>query len=97
MVFGCGLVFWGVWGATFCICKEARALLLKSAGVGGAGRTLGSSIEASNVDTTEEVLKVQDLSNTIRVLVCVFNDVWSFCVVLGCVFKFWGSFGDFVL
>lgn len=51
---------------TFEASRESGALLLKSAGVGGAGRTRGSSIEDSNVDPTEELLKVQDLSNTIR-------------------------------
>ena len=40
--------------------------LLKEAGIGGAGRTLGGVLEASNVDTTEELLKVQELSNSIR-------------------------------
>jgi flagellar hook protein FlgE len=42
------------------------SFLLKEAGVGGAGRTLGGVLEASNVDTTEELLKVQELSNAIR-------------------------------
>lgn len=51
---------------TFEISRESGELLLKQAGVGGAGRTLGGVLEASNVDTTEELLKVQELSNTIR-------------------------------
>ena len=51
---------------TFDISRESGELLLKEAGVGGAGRTLGGVLEASNVDTTEELLKVQELSNTIR-------------------------------
>lgn len=51
---------------TFEISRESGELLLKNAGVGGAGRTLGGVLEASNVDTTEELLKVQELSNTIR-------------------------------
>ena len=51
---------------TFEINRESGELLLKQAGVGGAGRTLGGVLEASNVDTTEELLKVQELSNTIR-------------------------------
>ncbi len=51
---------------TFEISRESGELLLKKAGIGGAGRTLGGVLEASNVDTTEELLKVQELSNTIR-------------------------------
>lgn len=51
---------------TFEISRESGKLLLKQAGVGGAGRTLGGVLEASNTDTTEELLKVQELSNTIR-------------------------------
>lgn len=51
---------------TFEITRESGDFLLKEAGVGGAGRTLGGVLEASNVDTTEELLKVQELSNTIR-------------------------------
>ena len=51
---------------TFEISRESGELLLKQAGVGGAGRTLGGVLEASNVDTTEQLLKVQELSNTIR-------------------------------
>ena len=44
---------------TFEISRESGELLLKQAGVGGI-------LEASNVDTTEELLKVQELGNTIR-------------------------------
>lgn len=51
---------------TFEVSRESGALLLKSAGVGGAGRTIGGVLEASNADTTEELLRVQELSNTIR-------------------------------
>lgn len=51
---------------TFDISRESGELLLKEAGIGGAGRTLGGVLEASNVDTTEELLKVQELSNAIR-------------------------------
>ena len=51
---------------TFDISRESGELLLKEAGIGGAGRTLGGVLEASNVDTTEELLKVQELSNSIR-------------------------------
>lgn len=51
---------------TFDISRESGELLLKEAGVGGAGRTLGGVLEASNVDTTDELLKVQELSNSIR-------------------------------
>lgn len=51
---------------TFEISRESGELLLKQAGVGGAGRTLGGVLESSNADTTEELLKVQELSNTIR-------------------------------
>ncbi len=51
---------------TFDVSRESGELLLKEAGIGGAGRTLGGVLEASNVDTTEELLKVQELSNTIR-------------------------------
>ena len=38
----------------------------KEVGVVGAGRTIGGVLESSNADTTEELLKVQELSNTIR-------------------------------
>ena len=51
---------------TYEISRESGELLLKQAGVGGAGRTLGGVLEASNVDVTEELLKVQELGNTIR-------------------------------
>lgn len=51
---------------TFEISRESGQLLLKSAGLGGAGRTLGGVLEASNVDITSELLKVQETSNTIR-------------------------------
>lgn len=51
---------------TFEVSRESGALLLKSAGVGGAGKTIGGVLEASNSDTTEELLRVQELSNTIR-------------------------------
>ena len=51
---------------TFDVSRESGELLLKEAGIGGAGRTLGGVLEASNVDTTEELLKVQELSNSIR-------------------------------
>jgi flagellar hook-basal body protein len=51
---------------TYEISRESGELLLKMAGVGGAGRTLGGVLEASNVDVTEELLKVQELGNTIR-------------------------------
>ncbi len=59
-----GLVAGG--NGTFEITRESGDFLLKEAGVGGAGRTLGGVLEASNVDTTEELLKVQELSNAIR-------------------------------
>ena len=51
---------------TFDVSRESGELLLKEAGIGGAGRTLGGVLEASNVDSTEELLKVQELSNSIR-------------------------------
>lgn len=51
---------------TFEISRESGQLLLKSAGLGGAGRTLGGVLEASNVDITSELLRVQETSNTIR-------------------------------
>ena len=51
---------------TFDISRESGELLLKQAGAGGAGRTLGGVIEASNVDVTEELLLVQELGNTVR-------------------------------
>ncbi len=44
---------------TFEISRESGELLLKQAGVGGAGRTLGGVLEASNVDTTEELLNLR--------------------------------------
>jgi len=50
----------------FEISRESGELLLKAAGVGGAGNTLGGVLEASNTDTTTELLSVQELSNTIR-------------------------------
>ena len=50
----------------FEISRESGELLLKAASVGGAGNTLGGVLEASNTDTTTELLSVQELSNTIR-------------------------------
>ena len=50
----------------FEISRESGELLLKAAGVGGAGNTLGGVLEASNTNTTTELLSVQELSNTIR-------------------------------
>ncbi|MDP5021342.1 MAG: flagellar hook-basal body complex protein, partial [Rickettsiaceae bacterium] len=50
----------------FEISRESGELLLKAAGVGGAGNTLGGVLEASNTDSTTELLSVQELSNTIR-------------------------------
>jgi flagellar hook-basal body protein len=51
---------------TYEVSRESGELLLKQAGVGGAGKTLGGVLEASNVDITEELLKVQELGSTIR-------------------------------
>jgi flagellar hook protein FlgE len=51
---------------TFEISRASGELLLKQAGAGGAGRTLGGVLEASNVDVTEELLSVQELGNTVR-------------------------------
>ena len=51
---------------TFEMSKDSGSFLLKAAGAGGAGKTLGGTLESSNVDTTEELLGVQNLSNDIR-------------------------------
>lgn len=51
---------------TFDVSRDSGDVVIKGAGVGGAGKTLGAVLEASNVDTTTELLDVQDLSNTIR-------------------------------
>jgi flagellar hook protein FlgE len=53
-------------GGTFEITRDSGELLLKGAMVGGAGKVLGGVLEESNVDTTEELLEIQDLSNDIR-------------------------------
>ncbi len=46
--------------------RESGDALLKSAGIGGAGNILGGVLEASNTDSTTELIAVQELSNTIR-------------------------------
>lgn len=51
---------------TFDVSRDSGDVVIKGAGVGGAAKTLGGVLEASNVDTTTELLTVQDLSNTIR-------------------------------
>lgn len=51
---------------TFDVSRDSGDVVIKGAGVGGAAKTLGAVLEASNVDTTTELLDVQDLSNTIR-------------------------------
>lgn len=53
-------------GGTFEVTRESGELLLKNAMSGGAGKVLGGVLEAANVDTTEELLELQDLSNDIR-------------------------------
>ncbi len=51
---------------TFDVSRDSGDVVIKGAGVGGAAKTLGGVLEAANVDTTTELLNVQDLSNTIR-------------------------------
>lgn len=51
---------------TFDVSRDSGDVVIKGAGVGGAAKTLGGVLEASNVDTTTELLTVQDLSNTIK-------------------------------
>lgn len=51
---------------TFDVSRDSGDVVIKGAGLGGAAKTLGAVLEASNTDTTTELLTVQDLSNTIR-------------------------------
>lgn len=51
---------------TFDVSRDSGDVVIKGAGVGGSAKTLGGVLEASNTDTTTELLTVQDLSNTIR-------------------------------
>jgi flagellar hook-basal body protein len=53
-------------GGAFEVTGDSGDLLLKSAATGGAGKVLSGVLEAANVDTTEELLNLQDLSNDIR-------------------------------
>jgi flagellar hook-basal body protein len=51
---------------TYEISRESGELLLKSAGVGGAGKTLGGTLEASNADVVEELLRVREMGTTVQ-------------------------------
>jgi flagellar hook-basal body protein len=46
--------------------RKSGDVQLKAAGIGGAGSVLGGVLEASNTDSTSELIAVQELSNTIR-------------------------------
>jgi flagellar hook-basal body protein len=51
---------------TFEVTRESGELLLKEAGVGGTGKVLGGALEASNVDSIETLLAMQENSNSLR-------------------------------
>lgn len=53
-------------GGTYRISRESGELLLKSAGANGAAKTIGGALEATNTDTTAELLTVKETSLAIQ-------------------------------
>lgn len=53
-------------GGTYRVSRESGELLLKTAGSNGAGKTVGGALEASNTDTTSELLTIKDTSLAIQ-------------------------------
>lgn len=51
---------------TFNVTDKSGELLLKAAGVGGAGKFVSQAVEDSNTDVTEELLETNEISNSIR-------------------------------
>ncbi len=52
---------------TYEVSRESGELLLKGAGVGGAGQFVGAAVEDSNVDLTSELIGMQENTNAITV------------------------------
>ncbi len=51
---------------TYRITGDSGKAYLKAAGQGGAGQIIGRALEDSNVDTTDQLLEIQETSNDIR-------------------------------